>query len=135
MMELPACLPTTAAAVFAALLVFFTSGPAGATTLPATAVGALRDQVAPYGTINPGDGFFSWLHMANKVPSLAMEDRGFSEFNLTTLVGTPVTAELAYTIKRPQAARRRSVSTSTATWVTVWFPIRPQIWISTPAPT
>lgn len=61
-------------------------------------MGALRDQVAPYGSINPGDAFFSWLHMANKVPSLAMEDRGFSEFNLTTLVGTPITAELVYTI-------------------------------------
>lgn len=87
-----------ASAFLTAFLVFLTLGSAGATTLPATAVGALRDQVAPYGSINPGDGFFSWLHMANNVPSLAMEDRGFSEFDLTTLVGTPVTAELVYTI-------------------------------------
>lgn len=85
-------------ALFAALLAFLTYGSAGATTLPATAVGALRDQVAPYGTINPGDGFFSWLHVASNDPAYPVEDRGFSEFNLTTLVGTPVKAELVYTI-------------------------------------
>ena len=68
-------------ALFAALLAFLTYGSAGATTLPATAVGALRDQVAPYGTINPGDGFFSWLHVASNDPAypVASNWRGTSE--------------------------------------------------------
>lgn len=88
--------PTTALAGFVVAL--FTSWSAEAVSLPATAVGTLRDQTAPFGSINIGDGFFSYLHMANNYPAYPVEDRGFAEFNLTTVVGTPVAAELVYTI-------------------------------------